>query len=61
MTAKPDHCLISVTFRDQLIAVIASTVLKKTAEMSTADFPKVHQLIGRDTFVEDLITSTDIY
>ena len=40
VTAKPVHyCLTSVTFGDRPSAAIASTALKKTAEMSKADFP----------------------
>ena len=57
--AEPDHyCLTTVTFGDRPSAAIAATALKKTAEMSKEEVPKVNQLVERDSFVDDLITST---
>ena len=58
----PDHYILKrVTFGDRPSGAIAILALRKTAEMFSDKFPKAAEIVGNDSFVDDIIFSVDEY
>ena len=57
---KPDHyALTAVPFGDKPSGSIAILAMKKTAELNKYKFPDAYEIIDRDSYVDDIIHSTD--
>ncbi|XP_045110007.1 uncharacterized protein LOC123503946 [Portunus trituberculatus] len=56
----PDHYIMTaVTFGDKPSGVIAMTALKKTVEMYETKFPKVKDVVTKNSYVDDIVHSCD--
>ena len=59
-TREPDtYIMLRVSFGDKPSATIATVALRKTAEMSRDKYPEAADIIQRNTYVDDIIESTD--
>ena len=56
----PDHYVLnSVTFGDRPIGVIATLALRQTVHKFGSEFPEVKDMIMDNTYVDDILHSTD--
>ena len=56
----PDHfALTSITFGDRCSAAIATLAMRKTAEMQRSKFPRVDEIISRNSYVDDILFSSN--
>lgn len=51
--------LTSVTFGDKCSAAIATLAMRKTAEMFKESFPRVNEIINKNSYVDDILFSKD--
>ena len=51
--------MTSVTFGDRCSAAIATLAMRKTAEMQKSKFPRVHEIISRNSYVDDILFSSN--
>lgn len=59
-SSPPDHyVLTSVTFGDRPSGVIATSALRQTVHKFGSEFPEVKDMIMRNTYVDDVLHSTD--
>ena len=59
-TIEPDtYIMLRVSFGDKPSATIATVSLRKTAEMSREKYPEAADIIQRNTYMDDIIESTD--
>ena len=59
-TREPDtYIMLRVSFGDKPSATIATVALRKTAEMSREKYPEAADIIQRNTYMDDIIESTD--
>ena len=57
---KPNHyVLTAVPFGDKPSSSIAILAMKKTAELMKHEFPIAYKIIDRDSYVDDIVHSTD--
>lgn len=57
---QPDHYVLnSVTFGDRPSGVIATLALRQTVNIFGSDFPEVEDMIMNNTYVDDILHSTD--
>lgn len=60
MDRMPDHyALTSVTFGDRPSGAISTMALQMTAEMFQTEYPEAAELIIKNSYVDDLLTSVD--
>ena len=59
-TREPDtYIMLRVLFGDKPSATIATVALRKTAELSRDKYPEAADIIQRNTYMDDIIESTD--
>ena len=59
-TREPNtYIMLRVSFGDKPSATIATIALRKTAEMSRDKYPEAADIIQRNTYMDDIIESTD--
>ena len=59
-TREPDtYIMLRVLFGDKPSATIATVALRKAAEMSREKYPEAADIIQRNTYMDDVIESTD--
>ncbi|XP_045139268.1 uncharacterized protein LOC123520764 [Portunus trituberculatus] len=56
---EPDHyVLTAVTFGDRCSGAIAMIAMRKTAELYTSEYPRVNEIISRNSYVDDIAFSS---
>ena len=59
-TREPDtYIMLRVSFCDKRSATIATVALRKSAEISREKYPEAADIIQRNTYMDDIIESTD--
>lgn len=49
---------LRLTFGDRCSGAIATLAMRKTAEMQASEFPRVNDIIARNSYVDDIVFSS---